>query len=83
MGISNLIYSLSCVVSSKGDLHKAQQIVNDFIWKQKPANIKHNVLIGPCERSGIRAPDLIIMQKIPTARVVVPHLARNILQQTF
>ena len=63
MGISNLIYSLSCVVSSKGDLNKAQQIVNDFIWKQKPAKIKHNVLIGPYERSGIRAPDLIIMQK--------------------
>ena len=63
MGISNLIYSLSSLVSSKGDLNKAQQIVNDFIWKQKPAKIKHNVLIGPYERSGIRAPDLIIMQK--------------------
>ena len=31
MGISNLIYSLSCVISSKGDLNKAQQIVNDYM----------------------------------------------------
>ncbi len=63
MGLSNLIYSLSCVESTNANIAKAQKTLNDFIWRNRIPKIKHKVLSGPYGRSGIRAPDVTIFNK--------------------
>ena len=62
-GMSNLIYSLSNVDCSIQSIKEAQQNINKFIWNHKPAKIRHNVLSLGYDQWGIRAPDLLIMQK--------------------
>ena len=62
-GISNLVYSLSCVTSKNDDIKQAQQVVNNFIWSQGTAKIKHTTLIGNYDSAGLNAPDLMTMRK--------------------
>ena len=62
-GMSNLIYSLTCVPSKDSDIQQAQKVINKFIWKGKPNKIKHSSMIGDYSKCGIRAPDLLSMKK--------------------
>lgn len=63
MGMSNLIYSLSCVLSKDKDIKHAQTIINKFIWSNKVSRIKHTTLMSDFDSSGIRSPDINSMQK--------------------
>lgn len=62
-GISNLIYSMSCTDCTTKTLKEAQKCINNFIWSNKPPKIKHSVMIQDNDRWGLKAPDLINMQK--------------------
>lgn len=63
MGISNLVYSMSCTLCSDKTLQESQRIVNNFIWSGKPAKIKHSSLIAGYDEWGLKAPDLATMNK--------------------
>ena len=63
MGISNIVYSLSCVSSKDNDIDKAQTIVNKFIWSNKPVKIKHTALIASFDNAGINSTDLHTMKR--------------------
>ena len=63
MGMSNLIYSISCKDCSTTNIKVAQGHINKFIWNGKPAKIKHTTLIAEKDDWGLKAPDLLTMQK--------------------
>ena len=51
VGLSNLVYSFSCISSHDSDLKQAQTIINRFIWSTGNANkIKHSTMIGDYDR---------------------------------
>lgn len=54
---------MSCTDCSNNTLKEAQKHINKFIWSNKPPKIKHSVMILNNEKWGLRAPDLILMQK--------------------
>ena len=45
MGMSNLIYSISCVECPEAELQEAQRQLNRFIWADKPNKIQYNTMI--------------------------------------
>ena len=63
MGISNLIYSMTCLQSQDNVLENAPKIINHFIWNNKPSKIKHKTLIGNYDQGGIRAPDIFTFRQ--------------------
>ena len=63
MGMSNLIYSMSIKDCNTSNIKIAQSHINKFIWNGKPAKIKHTTLIADKAEWGLKAPDLISMQK--------------------
>ena len=64
IGVSNLVYSMSCVPSDEKILSTAQRCVNNFIWSGKPSKIKHTTMIGSYSKGGIKSPDLITMKNL-------------------
>ena len=63
IGISNLVYSLSCVTSNEKDILQVQKQVDKFFWSGRTVKVKHNTLIGNYNMAGIRAPDIATMRK--------------------
>lgn len=63
MGISNLIYSLSCMECRDDTLRQAQTQVNSFIWRGKPPKVKHTAMVADYEEWGLKSPDLVSMNK--------------------
>ena len=57
-GMSNLIYSMSILDILKKIIKIAQQKINQFIWNEKIAKVKHNTLISSFQEGGLKAPDL-------------------------
>ena len=45
-GTSNPIYSLSLSECESSHIKNAQSVLNSFIWKQKPAKVKHSTMIS-------------------------------------
>ena len=45
-GISNLIYSLSLSEFETSHIKMSHSALNNFIWKQKPAKVKHSTMIS-------------------------------------
>ena len=63
LGLSNLVYSMSNVTFPSHLIKLTQQKVNNFIWNNKPAKVKHSTLILEYADGGLRAPDVEIMNK--------------------
>ena len=62
-GMSNLVYTLSCVECPEKFDKQAQLIINNFIWPKGTNKIKHRTMIGDYDRLGIRSPDVTCMKK--------------------
>ena len=56
--ISKLIHTMTAMVVHKEDIRSIQQAVNKFIWSNKPAKVKHDVLINPLVEGGLNAIDI-------------------------
>ena len=63
MGISNLVYSLSCMDCKEDTLKQAQTIVNNFIWQKKPPKIKHTAMVADYGEWGLKSPDIASIMK--------------------
>ena len=63
MGISNLVYSLSCATCPENLIKKSQSTIDTFIWKNGVHKVKHKALIRPLEEGGSKAPDIDEMSK--------------------
>ena len=57
-GMSNLVYTLSCVECPKKYDKQTQLIVNNFIWPKGTNKIKHRTMIGDYDKLEIRSPDV-------------------------
>ena len=62
-GISNLVYTLSCVQCPEKYEKQAQSTLNNFIWPKGRNKIKHKTMIGDYDKLGIRSPDITCMKK--------------------
>ena len=62
-GISNLVYTLSCVECPEKFDKQAQSIVDNFIWPKGTNKIKHRTMIGDYDKLGIRSPDVTCTKK--------------------
>ena len=60
-GVSNLIYSLSQSDCELSVITKAQSVLNSFIWKQKPAKVKHSAMIS--DKTSLRTVDIYSQSK--------------------
>ena len=56
--ISKVIHTMTSTVVKEEDIKLIQQAVNKFIWSNKPAKVKHDVLINPLKEGGLNAMDI-------------------------
>ena len=70
-GISKLIHPISITVSSKDVLDKIQTELNRFIWGYKPPKVKHTVIMGTTNQSGLGSID--VMSKYKALRIPWIH----------
>lgn len=63
LGLSNLVYSMSNVAFPDRLIQLTQKTVNNFIWNNKPAKVKHTTLRLEYEKGGLRSPDVAFMNK--------------------
>ena len=57
-GISKLIHPMSIIDIDKGLLVKVQSELNKYIWSYKPPKVKHTVLMGNLDQSGLKSIDI-------------------------
>ena len=56
--ILKLIHTMTATVVREEDIRSIQQVVNKFIWSNKPAKVNHDVMINPLEEGGLNAIDI-------------------------
>ena len=59
LGMSQLIYGLTSLAVDQEWCHRANQVLNEFIWGgKKKAKIRHTILVQEYAQGGLKAPDV-------------------------
>ena len=56
-GISNLVYSMTNTSCDIRTIVNVQQVVNTFVWGNKPSKVKHSSMIADYEDGGLKIID--------------------------
>ena len=63
LGLSNMIYSFSMQACPQHVIIETQTAIRNFVWNDKPPKVKHVVLRQHLDHSGLRSPDVSLMNK--------------------
>ena len=58
VGISNLIYSMTNMSCDIKTIVNVQQVLNKFVWGNKPSKVKHSSMIADYEGGGLKMIDV-------------------------
>ena len=58
VGISNLIYSMTNMSCDIKTIVNVQQVLNKFVWRNKPSKVKHSSMIADYEGGGLKLIDV-------------------------